>query len=307
MENGLQKLQELARKAREDGIVDQKADGFLSHISERKESAPVSLEEAEKIFGKDFLGPEEVSKVFGVILPKENLLPIPFSRQELENAKALGQQLIYQAAGMKVRDSAIAPVYDWITVKNIQERFPTASDGSRIWHRSLRDEDDDYLSEHTDLCWKLTSKSVISETITKDYFEQTEAIISYIKNEVFKGLVVPKEYADAIEEFELAKRTVSLCLEEKNKRGADEILEGLKITSLTRETPVEAVYRIVLQEQTNKEKLLSSKTTWTSRRASDGCFVEVGQFDSFGIQVIGGTVTNGIQSVWTGACFSRSK
>lgn len=286
MENGLQKLQELAQKAREEGKVDQKMVDLFPRKPEQKESAAVSIEEAEKMFGKDFLGPQEAARAFGVTIYNENVLPIPFSRQELENAKALGQQLIFQAAGMLVQESAISPVYDHITPKNIKARFPMASDGKPMWYNQDWYDTEEFFTEKIPQpYWKLTSKDVIPDSISKNYLEQTEVLVSHIKNEVFKGIELPKEYVEAIEEFEQRKAMINLFLEKGDNEIAGNHLAELKITSLTRETPVEAMYRFVLQDRTNKEKSLSSKYTWTSRRDSGGGFVYVGPFDSDGALV----------------------
>lgn len=303
--NPLKKLQELAQKAREEGTVNQPAQDIFRRKSEQQESITVSLEEAEKIFGKDFLGPKAVEAAFGIPVSEEHVVPIPFSRQELENAKALGQQLIFQAEVMKISDGPMGSEFGAITPNNLKKVFPTASDGNPMWYNQDWYNDEKFFSEKTPPpCWKLTSKDVIPNSTSKNYLEQTEVIVSYLKNEVFKGLELPKEYAEAIEEFENRKELIATVLKEDWKDAA-ELLEQLKITHLTRETPVEAMYRLVLQDRTNKEKLLSSKYTWTSRRDSDGRLVHVGGFDSLGADVRSGRPDDSDSSL--GVSVSRMK
>lgn len=284
--NPLKKIQELAQKAREEGTVDQTPADIFKRGQEQKKPVTVSLEEAEKIFGKDFLGPESVEAAFGISISKERVVPIPFSKEELENAKALGQQLIFQAEVMKMGDGPFGMEFDTITPKNLKKVFMTASDGKPMWYNQDWYDNEEFFVEKTPPpCWKLTSKDVVPNSTSKNYLEQTEVLVSHIKNDVFKGVDLPKEYAEAIAEFEEEKAAIAERMKGDNWKDASQWLTDLKITKLTRETPVEAMYRLVLQERTNKEKLLSSKYTWTSGRASSSELVIVGDFVSVGADV----------------------
>ena len=103
----------LANEARNEGLVGKEpVDIFGKKSVEQNESNVVTLEEAEKIFEKDFLGPKAVEKVFGISLAENAIPPIPFSRKELENAKALGQQLIFQAREMKIKESGMSKLWE---------------------------------------------------------------------------------------------------------------------------------------------------------------------------------------------------
>ena len=68
---------------------------------------------------------------------------------------------------------------------------------------------------------------------------------------------------------------------------AAEALEKLKITHLTRQTPVEALHDLLVYKQVNGANLLPGRYTWTSRRASDGYLVNIGYFDAGGASVSG--------------------
>ncbi len=63
------------------------------------------------------------------------------------------------------------------------------------------------------------------------------------------------------------------------------MLEGLQITELTRQTPAEALYDLVAYYQTMGERLLPNVYTWTKRRSSEGGLVDVGCFESDGVDV----------------------
>src|SRR3989304_293049 len=63
-------------------------------IKETKDLIPTSPDQAKEIFGNDFLGREAVKKAFGIDIPKAEIPAIPFSREDLERARELGQFLI---------------------------------------------------------------------------------------------------------------------------------------------------------------------------------------------------------------------
>ncbi len=85
---------------------------------------------------------------------------------------------------------------------------------------------------------------------------------------------------------------------------AAEVLETLKVTALIRETPAEVLYRLMLSEKKTAVKSLSSNYAWTSKRSSDGKFVNVGHFDSDGVNVDNNQPDN--HNANLGACLSRS-
>ena len=56
--------------------------------------ASKQMKMAKEILGKKFFGPEQIEKVFGAHLESEDVPDIPFSKNDLETAKKLGQTLI---------------------------------------------------------------------------------------------------------------------------------------------------------------------------------------------------------------------
>ena len=280
--NPLNNLRKLAEEAKKAGVVIPVTDGlFGNRKQERQESEVVSLEEAERIFEKDFLGPKAVEAVFGVSFSKESVVPIPFSKEELENAKSLGQQLIFQTDVMKIDEGPFDPEFDTVTSKNLKKVFLVEGDENSMLNNQGWYENEEFFSEKIPRpCWKLTSKDIVPNSTSKNYLEQTEMLVSYIQNEIFRGIELPKEYAEAVLEFEEEKAAIAERMKGGNWGDASQWLADLKITKLTRETPVEAMYRLVLQEKTDQEKLFSAKYAWTSRRASGGGIVGVGQFGS---------------------------
>ncbi|MCX6782123.1 MAG: hypothetical protein NTW66_03340 [Candidatus Magasanikbacteria bacterium] len=68
--------------------------GETSEETSGSEEGEVTLAEAERIFGEDFHGPEAVEKTFDFHVRESEVPPIPFSQEDLERAKELGQMLI---------------------------------------------------------------------------------------------------------------------------------------------------------------------------------------------------------------------
>lgn len=234
----------------------------------------ISFEKAQEIMGKDFLGPEAVKNVFGVEV--ESIPPIQFTKEDLERAKELNQMLILQID--KMEDDKP------LTLENLKNKFSESHDGKQMWD-SYNKKENFFKNETPKAGWKLASKDIISDSTRKNYLEQTKTIINYLKDKVFKGKLIPEMYQKAIAEFESKESDISGLINSDSIydwKSAAIKLEKLQITQLTRESPIEVMYRFVLQDQENKEKLLYNvKSSWTSRLSSDGDqFVSVGRISN---------------------------
>ena len=104
----------------------------------------------------------------------------------------------------------------------------------------------------------------------------------------FKGIELPKPYKDAIAEFKRKRAEIEPLAKSSTdsewKRGS-QMLADLAITKLVRELPVEAMYRLILNDQARKDKPLPFTYTSTAGRESDGSLVHVGSFDDTGAYV----------------------
>jgi hypothetical protein len=266
------------------------------------------LPDAERIMGREnLLGPADVEKVFGIKL--DRVPDVPFTKEELERAKKLGQQLILQVDTMKVAEKRLmgrspetsAP----LTLENLKKRFEKAHDGKRMFYdQSWYDGEDFFKSEKPRAGWKLTSKEVLADSTSKNYLQQTDLLASYLSKEVFKGSKVPPEYESAISEFNRERAKIERLMDSDWQK-ASEALANLKITQLTRELPVEAMYRLILQDGARDDKLLPSTYTWTGRRASDGRLVYVGSLASDGADVY--RASPDYVPGFLGVCLSRMK
>ncbi len=276
-----------------DGFFEEKREGLSGAIAEQ-------IKNAKEILGKkDVLGIEEIENTFGIKVRAEDVPNIPFSKEDLEKAKGLGQFLILRVD--KAKDGtelSMKKMHDLLA-----EEFKKDGHGKILVSIDWYKEEEFFTKETPKLSWALTSKEVIPDSTSKNYLQQTESIIDYIKEKVFKGGALPKEYQDAIREFAEQKEKISKLMKD-DWQEATKILEELRITKLTRKSPSESVYDFLAYFKTNKERLLENMYTWTSRRASDGRLVLVGRFDADGASVYSDTPDGSDGAL--GVAFSRS-
>lgn len=265
------------------------------------ESGQTSLEDAERIMGANFLGPEIIKQTFGIEVKETP--PIQFSSEELERAQELGEQLILfvdQAAdGQDLSMAKMNEVRNGKAADGKQLLYKWESGSKKEWY-----EKETLFSELTPTAgWRLVSPEVIPNSTDKDYVDQTQAVADYLTNEVYKGVPLPEKYQDALKSFQEQKEEIKELLG-SNWNKAGERLEGLSLTKLTRETPPEALYRLILAEKKSGKKSLATKWTWTKTRSLDGGFVRVGPFGVGGVRVDGDEP--GYSRGPLGACLSRS-
>ena len=272
-----------------------------SKSPERKTGKEVTIEQAMEILGEDVLGPEAIEITFG--FKPEEIPSIPFTIEDLERAKELGQFLelrVDQTSDGKPLN--MGNMFDMLqpefTAQN-QGRILNSYGKSDSWYKN-----EDFLKDVPRARWVLISKDVIPNSLSKNYLQQTEVIASYIKNEVFKDKELPDVYQEAIDEFESKKAGIQSVLSSYWKEAAKQLSE-LKINQLVRQLPVENMYDLVMYFKNNKKRLLEGKYTWTSRRASSGKLVSVGHFDSDGASVA--YWTPGSVNGRLGVSFSRSR
>ncbi|PIZ01061.1 hypothetical protein COY62_00405 [bacterium (Candidatus Howlettbacteria) CG_4_10_14_0_8_um_filter_40_9] len=267
--------------------------------SGEKLSADISerIREAKEIMNKDFIGPSEIKTAFGFEPELATIPEIPFERSELERAKELGQMLVLRVG--KNGDG------EPMTMKNMGNLLSDkVKDGGKVFYNTdwYKDEaffKDEQLKDE----WVLVSREVIPDSTSKSYLEQTEALVDYLKNKVFESAGLPKEYQDAISEFESQKAEIAGLIDSDWQKAAER-LGNLSIAQMTRQTPAEAIYDLITAYQNTDERLLPNIYTWTSGRASDGKLVGVGHFESDGVDV--NRHLPGYRYGYLGVSFSRS-
>ena len=282
------------------GVAEKEKEGLSGEIFEQ-------IKNAKEILGKqDVMGPEEVKKAFGIEINPEDIPKIPFEKAELERAKELDQFLVLRVDK--------APDGKPLSMQKINEILKgKLTDGSELlcsgdgkgglesgsWHRN-----EAFFKEETPkLAWSLASKEVIPNSTSKNYLQQTEELVNYIKDSVFKE-EVPEEYQEAIKEFEKEKDGIGKIITSEREKAAKK-LSNLKINRLTRQNPAEALYDIAIYFQNKGERILENQYSRTYSRSSGEKLVSVGRFDADGVGVDGWN-----QSYFSndlGVIFSRSR
>ena len=242
-----------------------------------KEKLHISVEKAAEIMKENFLGPEAIKKTFG--FTPEAIPPIPFKQEELKRAKELNQILILQVS----EDESKNP----LTMKSMNEKVRGVATAANklLYNIDWYKDELFFTNESVSSGWKLVSKEVIPETQkNKNYLEQTEILIDHLKTAVFENHPLPQEYEDAIAEFETEKAGIAAIIDSDWKK-AGEMLLKLKITTLLKESAPDLLYRLILEDNSNNQKLLGAIYSWTKSRSSDGHLVSVGGFNAEGAYV----------------------
>lgn len=261
------------------------------------------IERAKGILKEDCLGPDEVKQALGIEIDSNEIPPIPFSKAELERARELGQFLILRTD----QDNDGKPLTMQRIEGIVNPSLEAQNQGKLLFDTSWYSRDPFYTQETSSLSWSLIFKEPVPDSTGQNYLEQTETLINYLKNQVFKDKPLPKACQEAIKEFEKKKpaiaKIISSTKEAKWKKEA-KMLESLKITRLLRPTPVEALYDLAVYFKTNNQRLLPNGYIYTARLSSGGYLVLLGYFKSDGVDV--SSYDPGYRATYLGAGFARS-
>ncbi len=238
--------------------------------------------EARDIMGEEFFGPDEVENAFGFEIDRDLIPEIPFSAQELAEAKANGQYLMLYVP--KKADGTNITVQG--LVDTLQEQFDRDGKGKIQYDTDWYNGENFYTTDTPRAAWRLITKDVIPGSLSHNYLQQTEDIVGYLRNTVFKGHSLPADYQEAIDEFEREKNGLKRNLSSKWQESANK-LAGLKLTQMTRQTFVEERYAWLVNFQNRNNRLLENRYTWTGSQASNGDLVLVGLADTNGAGVDG--------------------
>ncbi|PIT92901.1 MAG: hypothetical protein COU06_02870 [Candidatus Harrisonbacteria bacterium CG10_big_fil_rev_8_21_14_0_10_38_8] len=235
---------------------------------------------AIEILGREnVFGPDEVMDTFGVRVDK--VPSIPFSATELERAKKLNQILVLRVDKTNDgRPMSIQAMNEILTTKWSEENMGDLLDTAEGWKETTLGPKK-FTTEAPRHSWALTTKEVLPGSTDKNYLEQTELLIKALTQEAFKDLELPKEYKDAISEFNEQKEELTKLMGTDWKVAASRLV-SLKITKLTRQSAPEALYDLAIYYNTTKVRLLANKYTWTLSLDPDGDLVDLGNFDAQG-------------------------
>jgi hypothetical protein len=237
-------------------------------------------EAAEAMRAENFFGPESAAATFGIPLESLEIPPVPFSRAELERARELGQFLVFRVS--KAADGKPLSMAKMSEV--LAPRFARENKGTVLRNTDWCKNDPFFRDEAPADGWALVSREVVPNTASKNFLQQAEELVKYLRNEAFRGRELPQRYLDAIAQFEAAKPSIAPIISSDWQKAA-QMLEALDITSLTRQSPAEAAYDAMVTFDRTGVRHLPGIYTWTSRRSAGGFLVCVGHFDSAGLDV----------------------
>src|SRR3989338_4587021 len=273
-----------------------KAEGVLKEADEMKRAqgketdSHIEFQEAKELLGEDLIGPEEVEKTWGV--RPEDVPEIPFSREELERAKEMGQMLLLRVD--RTEDGKLMSLEAMFNI--IQKRWDKEGKGKLLYtsdeYKNWKERTGaDFGQKALRAGWTLVSRELLQQSTSKNYAQQTELIVVYLKDTVFKDMEIPEEYEEAFQEWEQVKQTdkniQELLRNPDNpkydwQQAAKELAE-LKITQLTRQSIQETIYDLALYYDKNGKCLLPNVYTWSNSRSTDGRLVHLGDFGARGV------------------------
>lgn len=262
-------------------------------VSENR-SEGISTSEAKAILGPDhFFGLDAAKGTFPKLSIPKAVPPIPFSRPELERAKELGLSLRLRIGKVSEEGGPLAPLTGNVaslTMQSmqaqLQEKFNQAGSGKILFGTDSYKSEQFFAADSPRLRWVLVSDGVLPDSENKDYLQQTELIASYLRDHVYRGRTLPRKYAEAIQELIEKKNGIRQLMQSGNWQEAAKQLADLKLNQLTRRTPVEALYDMLVTIQTNGKRHLENRYDWTATLyGSGGCLVNLGGFDAKGVLV----------------------
>ena len=260
------KFKTTTQKKVEQALDTAKKEGLVPEAKE----VNIEFDEAREIFGKDFLGPEAIKTTYGVELTQDELQEIeniPFTREELEQAKQLGMMLVLRVPSIGEGKEAKP-----LTIDQIREKFSGGDSlgdpkkkKQKVFYgkkgESWYDNEKFATQDTPKLGWGLVMKSVLPDSLSKNWDQQEEVLKSWAKQ------------------------------------------NNIDPTLVKRRTPVEIAYDTLIYYGENKESLLENRYDWTGVQSSDGDSVNVGNFDSDGLDVFNDSRDNANSHL--GVCPSR--
>jgi len=254
-----------------------------------------SLSFAQELFarGTDCFGTTEVEKALG--LESDQVPPIPFTQDELQRAKKLGDKLVLFCPKH--------PDGQAVTMQSIHDRRGNMlGEGKLLYNTDWYRGEDFFTTEPiaTEPYWALWSP-ILPGSTNQNYLQQTGILAEYLETEVCVGRDLPTKIKLAIEEWR-DRETELTNLMNNDWQKASEQLAALQLNQL-RPTAGQVLYFVVLEHEINQTYLLPNRYVWTKSCSSLGRLVLVGLSDSCGVFVNGNRPDDSIGYI--GACLSR--
>ena len=289
-------------------LVSREQVGILSKaIAERKHKPKIvsvdgnqrRMEVARGILGQDFLGPNEIEKAFGVRIPPEAIPPLDIDPSIIEAARQEGMMLVLRVD--KAPDGS--PLTIEKMEKDLQPQFSRNGKG-RVLSRESFYRGQNFFSQAVPRTgWFFVSKDTANGSDQFTYLDQTHKLGDYVTHKpgdfhptASDAFAAKPSLQEAIKYLSMQDRQLrELVATDPEKTIAT--LSYSIVNKTMRQTPVEAVYDLLLYYLSTGRRLLPEKTSLsagaTSLRVTRERFtkkihhliVGVGQFDENGIRI----------------------
>lgn len=279
--------------------------GDKKEVTKLRENA-----EKQEIMGKNFFGEREIKEVFGFEISQSEIPPIPYSIEQLKQAKKLGESLIlrisHDAKGnpmtLQTMNENVPSITNWAKDRNLFYRG-----GS--WYQDLDFIKKDSLKTE----WKLVGGSPVSDSVSKkdkkrkgiknlggeNYAHQTRLLREYLKSvgslteseeqecsdEVLRQLSEQMDMDWDSHQVAESSRSISKIQSDKLMEVSRKLVE-LQININHRRRPVEIVYDRMLFEEREKNNKGAGKNE-VSNTFSKGGIVQVSYSDREGARFQG--------------------
>ncbi len=240
----------------------------------------ISLKEARAIMGTDLIGIEEIKQSLGVEL--KNVPAIPFTKQELTKAKADGFRLVLRVD----KDAQGQP----LTAKRLNEiytpKFDASAKGKVLYDTNWYQNEAFFTAQPPRLGWTLQQKEFLPNSAGKNYLEQTQLILDYLRNQKFTDPAKEKKRQEAIAEADRLLPGIEALDIIQNWQEVAQRLADLKINTYRR-SPAEVIYDHAVSLDVANTRLFEGQALyeWTQSRSSNGYLVRVGDGDARGLNV----------------------
>src|SRR3989338_5444711 len=150
-----------------------KAEGVLKEVDALRQAqgketiSGIEFQEARELLSEDLIGPEEIEKTWGV--RAEDVPEIPFSREELERAKEMGQMLVLRVE--KTEDGKPMSLEAMIDI--IQKRWDKEGKGKLLYtdneYKNWKERTGAYFSQKSPRTgWAFVSKELLPQSTSKN-------------------------------------------------------------------------------------------------------------------------------------------
>ena len=231
---------ERAEKIKEQ--IDLRLSALELQIKERENSQEVSPELAKEIFGKDYLGPEAILRVFDYELPESEIPKIPYTREQLDLAKKNGEMLVLRVANLGLY---MPTIHNLSTMGTFQLHNKEKYEGKYF-----------YEIETPRPGWRLVGKHILPGSNNANYFTQTKQLRNYLES---VGVLSQEELDSPSDDYINWLQDVYYT---GNKSGAVKGLAELVVNKNHRRSLVEAYYDSVLRSVSSL--LVGERFDWTN-------------------------------------------